>query len=423
MKHKSISPKVSIEILGCKKTRGPSIGVYIPGSPYKGGSFQYVLMILGACNLLIKSGVRITVVYTSVEWDNYLISFDGVKIHRKLSVLDRIIHFLYRKHYMSSRSIRLLNKSIGPMNRSLERLSLDLWLIPLQKDSSFLFTIKSIGTIHDLMHRYETEYPELIEKSQYERRENLFNGMVKWCVGILVDSSIGKTHVVQSYEADPSRIHVLPFYSPPYEIFLGRTRTSLNDLKNKFNISVDDIIYPAQFWSHKNHVALIRAMAILKTVGAGINLVLVGSEKNSKESVKTMISALGLQNDIILLNYVSHADLLGLIEHAICLVMATHCGPTNIPPLEAFKLGVPVVASDVYGVKKQLKDAALYFNPNMPVELAKNIQKIHEEHGIREMLTTKGFEWISNWDMIKFSKRMQVIIEYIIEEQVFEHEK
>ena len=42
--------------------------------------------------------------------------------------------------------------------------------------------------------------------------------------------------------------------------------------------------------------------------------------------------------------------------------MASHFGPTNIPPIEAMEIGCPVICSDLKGHREILGDSALYFN-------------------------------------------------------------
>ena len=46
--------------------------------------------------------------------------------------------------------------------------------------------------------------------------------------------------------------------------------------------------------------------------------------------------------------------------------MPTFSGPTNIPPWEAFKIGVPVLYSDIHNIKQVYKDAVYYIDPLDP---------------------------------------------------------
>ena len=53
--------------------------------------------------------------------------------------------------------------------------------------------------------------------------------------------------------------------------------------------------------------------------------------------------------------------------------MPTYFGPTNIPPLEAFALGVPVLYSDLPGLKDQVGDSALLLDLNNPESMAQHM--------------------------------------------------
>ena len=51
--------------------------------------------------------------------------------------------------------------------------------------------------------------------------------------------------------------------------------------------------------------------------------------------------------------------------------MPTYFGPTNIPPLEAFSLNVPVCYSDLDGLREQVGEAAFLMNLKNPESLAR----------------------------------------------------
>ena len=56
--------------------------------------------------------------------------------------------------------------------------------------------------------------------------------------------------------------------------------------------------------------------------------------------------------------------------------MATYNGPTNMPPLEAMELGCPVICSDLAGHHEELGDAAIYFDPENPSDIAKAMKTV-----------------------------------------------
>jgi glycosyltransferase involved in cell wall biosynthesis len=56
---------------------------------------------------------------------------------------------------------------------------------------------------------------------------------------------------------------------------------------------------------------------------------------------------------------------------AICLTFASFFGPDNIPPLEAFALGCPVIGARVSGSEEQLENATLLFDPADSADIAR----------------------------------------------------
>ena len=59
--------------------------------------------------------------------------------------------------------------------------------------------------------------------------------------------------------------------------------------------------------------------------------------------------------------------------------MASHFGPTNMPPIEAMHLGCPVICSDIEGHREILGDAGLYFNPADYDDLLSQMIKVSQD--------------------------------------------
>jgi len=89
-----------------------------------------------------------------------------------------------------------------------------------------------------------------------------------------------------------------------------------------------------------------------------------------------VVEPTGAETELLL--RVGEADLVQLYKHAYALAFATFCGPDNIPPLEAFGLGCPVIASRVPGAEEQLGDAALLFAPEDERALAARILELRD---------------------------------------------
>jgi glycosyltransferase involved in cell wall biosynthesis len=90
------------------------------------------------------------------------------------------------------------------------------------------------------------------------------------------------------------------------------------------------------------------------------------------------------------LGYVSDAELKALYEAATCFVFPSHYEGFGIPPLEAMASGCPVLASTADAVREVCGDAADYFDPNRPEQLAAALRTLWAEPSRREHLRAAG---------------------------------
>lgn len=149
------------------------------------------------------------------------------------------------------------------------------------------------------------------------------------------------------------------------------------------------LLYPAQYWPHKNHATLLRAMRALKELGDDFDLVCVGSDKGVLEHVRRLEREFGVGDRVHHLGFVSTDELVGLYRQAFALVYLSWFGPENLPPLEAFALGCPAVCSAVDGADEQLRDAALQVEPQDAAGVAEAVRSLRDD-GVRASLVDAG---------------------------------
>jgi glycosyltransferase involved in cell wall biosynthesis len=384
------------------------IGVLLTARPV-GGSFQYTQSILEAALALPQDKYSVVVAYRDPLWlDHVRDRARAIELHD--SLWSRLLNRLWHEAGLSVASWRRFAAPLDASMRALVAERCDLWICPNHDRYSFRADIPALGTVHDLMHRYEPSYAEVSANGEYAAREFHFSETCRWSKGILVDSPVGKQQVEESYGVPSRKVFVLPYIAPRY--IYDHDSAADNGLTERYSLPPKYFFYPAQFYTHKNHRALIAALARMRDVHPDVRLVLVGlQERNGFEAVQQMVREHRLDDNVVFLGYVPDADMPGLYRRARALVMPTFFGPTNIPPLEAFAMGCPVAISRIYGIPDQVGDAALLFDPHSVDEIHDCLVRLWTDDSLCTSLAEKGRRRAEEWGPPQFRDRLHEVVD------------
>jgi glycosyltransferase involved in cell wall biosynthesis len=381
-----------------------NIGIYLSVGPHAGGSYQYCLSIIDAIQNIKDKKYKITFFIFNKKWKNKLPKNSKIIELKKNFFSDRIINFLKKINLpinIHKFFCFLFNKRIRIINNS----DCSYVIFPSQEDECANIYLKSITTIHDLMHRYERKFDEY-NLDEYNRRELNFKRICNYSDKIIVDSNIGKKQVVSSYQCKRNKIYVLPFTAPRY-----LKNSKIINIYKKYKIPDQKFIfYPAQFWEHKNHINLIQAFNIVKKKKKNLILVLLGKEKNNLSYVKKEIKKHKLQKSVFILGYIDQEDLFTFYKKALMMCFVSFAGPTNIPPLEAMFLGCPLICSNTYGMPKQVGSGGLLIKPNSSKDIAKKILRLFDNQALRKKIIKNGFKQYTKFNHKKFNIKFKKLI-------------
>ena len=397
--------------------RGP-IGVVPELWSGSGGVYQYSLSILRA-----------------LEGSPGLVVFSDAARNQELERLRRA-GVDVRSFTPPRRDPRLLHLAAGATRQVARRLgisaptlarrrpALATWLrasgvplvvYPKPMHESFETGVPYVSAIHDLQHRLQPRFPEVGAPAERRAREYVMRNVAAHAAVVLADSDVGKEDLLEAYGRyglEEERVAVLPFAPPPYlDAPPALDPAPAEGLPPRY------LFYPAQFWPHKNHVALVRALGVLRREhGLDPSLVLVGSHtgplrRRTFEEVMAAAREEGVEDRLHYLGLVPDDAMARLYADADALVMPTFFGPTNIPILEAWALGVPVVTSDLRGIREQVGDAGLLADPSSPEALADAVRRVLTDEALRARLTLRGRERHESYTANDFRERLLRILD------------
>ena len=304
------------------------------------------------------------------------------------------------------------------MTTWLRECGVDLMLYAWPHRLSFETEIPYVMAIHDVQHRLQPEFEEVSAGGEWERREYLFQNGARHATLLIADSETGKEDILDCYGefgVSPDQVKVLPFI-PALTIDSEGARRHRERVARQFKLPARYLFYPAQFWPHKNHLRIIEALGELRRDGLEIPLVLSGSATGDlRESTHRQLldraAALGIQDQLISLGYVTDDDVTGLYAGAQALVMPTFFGPTNIPVLEAWSLKCPVLTSDIRGIREQAGDAAVIVDPQSVHAIAEGIRSLWLNGLLRQELIDKGKRRLSLYGRDDHDRRLVEIVQ------------
>lgn len=373
--------------------------------------FQYAQSILRSlANLTASEQLEVVVAYGDQRWAPILEQHKLRSVVLKHSAAGTLIARIIMSLFVPASLARWISRLLNPVAIDLRKLGCGVWIFPAQDELTWQVDGPVIATIHDLMHRYERSFPEAGNWWRYWIREHRFRNIAQQGAAVLVDSNMGKHHVLESYRARPENVYSLPYIAPDY-ITRGAERLDFSDF---YRLPEKFYFYPAQFWLHKNHHRLIKALAEARQTCDDMMLVLAGGFGHEYETICKLILQEGLEDAVRFVGYVPDADMAGFYRRARGLVMPTFFGPTNIPPLEAMATGCPILISESYAMPEQCDDAALYFNPGSFQEICDQMIRLWVDDQLYQELSASGLKRMKSWAQPQFEKRLALVLAHVL---------
>jgi glycosyltransferase involved in cell wall biosynthesis len=144
----------------------------------------------------------------------------------------------------------------------------------------------------------------------------------------------------------------------------------------RYDIKQSYFICSNQFWKHKNHQIVLRALAGLKRTHPHALVLFTGKEHDYRnptyfEELKVLQENLGLTTEIRFLGFIPRQDQLHLMQGSIAVIQPSLFEGWSTVVEDAKSLSVPVIASNLAVHTEQLThyDAKLYFEPASTEEL------------------------------------------------------
>ena len=183
---------------------------------------------------------------------------------------------------------------------------------------------------------------------------------------------------------------------------------SVKDVRKEFNVLDSEklIVSVGELDDNKNHVAAIRALALLRH--RDFKYIVCGVGKN-KESLMAEAINLGLSDNVILAGF--RSDIPEILNAADVFVFPSFHEGLPVSALEAMAAGLPIICSEIRGNVDIINDGdnGFLFNPYEPMSLKDKLQLLWDDKVLRESMGAKNKEIIKNYSLEAVTKELKQI--------------
>jgi glycosyltransferase involved in cell wall biosynthesis len=240
---------------------------------------------------------------------------------------------------------------------------------------------RRVVTIHDLQYRV---LPELLSPSARAATAALVSLAARRADRIIAVSVAGREEIVDGLGVERERIDVVPngVRPPPRPPDTGAVRERLQVGQRPVALAV------ATNLPHKNLPMLLQALALIADDRRP--LLVIAGHGTDADALRTRAVDAGVTADVRLVGPCSAQELESLYAIADCLVLASLHEGFGLPVLEAMARSLPVLCSDILALREVAGEAALYFDPHVPAQIAARISELIEDSELAGRLVELG---------------------------------
>ena len=335
--------------------------IYTYDENWIGGTY-YIQNLISALNNLPESSLFELVIFTENN-EHYT----ELKNSTHYPFLVRGSHVV--RLSLIKRMVNRIGRAINNQNIFSVLISDIAWVFPgnnerlFKKDQPFLYWIPDFQ---------ENYLPEYFSPQEIKRRKQIQANIIKTGKYILFSSQSARNDFNEIYPLNNLNQFVLNF---------AVTHPELKECfskMDKFNIPRLFFICSNQFYKHKNHITLFKAIQLLKKEGHDICVVFTGKEHDERhpeffKEIIEMIQVLEIENQVKLLGFINREDQLCLMKNAVAIIQPSLFEGWSTVIEDAKALRAKVIASDINVHREQLNSygLSLLFGATNEIELAK----------------------------------------------------
>lgn len=222
-------------------------------------------------------------------------------------------------------------------------------VLPTARMLGSRFPVPWVPFLNDLQHKY---YPEYFSHGSRAFRDRDARRLLRSTKNVIASSVAVKDDANRFYPDHGCCIHAIPFAAPrpKYD-----PSPDVRTVKERYGIDRPYFIVMNQFWRHKNHMVVLKALAELRSRGElDFSLVFTGRTEDQRfpeyyPGLLRFVEKENLEDAVKVVGFVPKKDQVCLMHGARAVVQPTlfEGGPGGLASVDAASYGIPILLSDI----------------------------------------------------------------------------
>lgn len=322
---------------------------------------------------LVESGLKVVVL--SANWNTkYLKELFGDRV-AVVEMIGKEKSKLYNRIFNKLRRMGLLRIS---KQHVLKDLNVDVLCCPFSAATFAEEGIPVVSTILDIQHEF---YPTFFDPKELQGRRNFYKELIQKVNTITCISDYTKETFCEKYDFPRENAYTI------YIAIQDRFNKFDDSVLERFDIKDNEyIVYPANFWEHKNHKMLLTSFGMYKKNHPDAKLVLTGNPLEKEEYYNQLLKALEIDGNVVITKYLKEEELFSILKHARGLIFPSLFEGFGIPLVEAMHLGKLIASSNKTSLPEVGCDAIYYFDPRKADEIYAGIEYLYNNEMTDDIL-------------------------------------
>lgn len=264
----------------------------------------------------------------------------------------------------------------------------DLLFCPFTGPAFYSPRTPLVCVTHDLQY---LDRPYFFDLETRYYRDLHFRQAIRFSSHVISDSDFTRRLILKHSPLDSAQVITIPI-----SLYAQVTPPPVNDVESflrRWQLARDCfLLYPANFWRHKNHEMLLTALAmyIAAYPESRVRVVCTGQPDKRMSQIQEAASRMNLADRIIFTGFISDQELNSLYVSCRAVIFPSLYEGFGLPVLEGMAFGKPVVCGSLTALPEVVGNAALFFDPRQPREIVSAIHRVMSDPLLISDLVERG---------------------------------